>query len=61
MGYLFRDLIERRVRSLDKWVAQVNDIDKKELYQIATKALIDEVDEYHAYIDWFSYIAKKPS
>lgn len=60
MGYLLRDIEEKRIRGLAKWVAQVCNVDLEMLNQILTTAITEEADQYRTRVDWYSYTAKKP-
>ncbi|KAI8646987.1 S-adenosyl-L-methionine-dependent methyltransferase, partial [Parasitella parasitica] len=60
-GYLFKDLIERRIRVLSKWLCQLNNVGMKEMNDIITEIMDVEVDSYHSCINWLSYTARKPA
>ncbi|KAI8979861.1 S-adenosyl-L-methionine-dependent methyltransferase [Mycotypha africana] len=60
IGYLFKDLIERRIRGMARWVAETCNIDEYRLHETITKVMDEEVDENRAYLDWMCYTAEKP-
>ncbi|GAN11017.1 type 11 methyltransferase [Mucor ambiguus] len=60
-GFLFKDLIERRVRVLSKWICQLNNLDMKYMNETITIVMDEEIDQYHSSIDWISYTARKAS
>ncbi|KAK4510956.1 uncharacterized protein ATC70_000065 [Mucor velutinosus] len=58
-GFLFKDLIERRVRVLSKWICQLNNLDMKDMNATIATVMDEEIDQYHSCIDWLSYTARK--
>lgn len=48
------------MRNLSKWVCNINHIDSKDIGLLITKGMEEEFDEYHSYMIWASYIARKP-
>ncbi|KAF1799294.1 S-adenosyl-L-methionine-dependent methyltransferase, partial [Mucor lusitanicus] len=60
-GFLFKDLIERRVRVLSKWICQLNNLEMKAMNETIAIVMDEEIDQYHSCIDWLSYTARKAS
>jgi hypothetical protein len=58
-GYLFKDILERRIRGLSKWVCIANHICEKELNNIINIGMEEEINTYHSYMKWVSYTARK--
>lgn len=54
-----RDWLERGQRNLSNWVCSVNHIDAIDINHLITKSMEEELDDYHSYMDWTSYIARK--
>ncbi|KAI8063712.1 uncharacterized protein B0P05DRAFT_590246 [Gilbertella persicaria] len=59
-GYLARDLIERRIRGLRRWVCDTNGISEEKFDAVTTQVMEIELNNQPSYIDWNSYIAQKP-
>ncbi|KAL7311964.1 hypothetical protein PS15m_009670 [Mucor circinelloides] len=60
-GFLFKDLIERRVRVLSKWICQINNLEMKDMNETIATVMDEELDQYHSCIDWISYTGRKAS
>jgi hypothetical protein len=60
IGFLTRDLLDRRIRSLSKWVAEANDIEESELSKIISESLEEETDLFHSRMHWTSFTGRKP-
>ncbi|KAI7906888.1 S-adenosyl-L-methionine-dependent methyltransferase [Cokeromyces recurvatus] len=60
-GFLFKDILERHLRVLSRWVAQVCDVDEGLINQLLTKVVEDEADEHNTSVDWIFYTARKPA
>lgn len=60
-GFLFKDLIERRVRVLSKWICQINNLEMKDMDETIAHVMDEELDQYHSCIDWLSYTGRKAS
>lgn len=60
IGYLNRDVLERRIRSLSKWVSRANGLKEAEFLKIVNDTLEEETELQHSYMDWESYTARKP-
>ncbi|OBZ82349.1 Demethylmenaquinone methyltransferase [Choanephora cucurbitarum] len=60
IGFLARDLTERRIRGLRKWVCEVNGITVNQFDAVANNLMDVEVNQNPSYIDWNSYVGKKP-
>ncbi|KAI8064940.1 hypothetical protein BDF21DRAFT_346669, partial [Thamnidium elegans] len=59
-GYLLKDWTSRTMRGFSKWVCDMNNIDGSEMNRLITSSMDNEIDEYHSYINWTSYTARKP-
>jgi hypothetical protein len=59
-GFLYKDLVERRLRGLSKWICELNNISMDELNYVITQVMEVEIDKYHSCIDWLSFTARKP-
>lgn len=56
---MFRDIIERRIRGLSKWVCLANHVGEKELNNIITIGMDEELNTYRSHMNWYSYTARK--
>ena len=61
IGFLSRDLLGRRIRSLAKWVCDTNNLQHAQFNKLVNQGLEVEMDKSHSYLDWASYIARKPT
>jgi hypothetical protein len=61
MGFLFKDMLEKRFRGLAKWISVLNDVDESEVQRIITVSLEEETIENHSHVHWYSYTARKPN
>ncbi|KAI8881471.1 hypothetical protein K501DRAFT_188896, partial [Backusella circina FSU 941] len=61
MGFLFKDVLEKRLRNSAKWLSIVNDVEENEIQQIISISLDEEIVANRSHVDWFSYTARKPN
>ncbi|KAI8996956.1 S-adenosyl-L-methionine-dependent methyltransferase, partial [Pilobolus umbonatus] len=59
-GYLIKDIMQREIRSLKKWIEGPNNISDTEFNQTVRVSMEEEVNEYRSTIEWVSVTGRKP-